>query len=106
MDLYWTFLIKVFEGSLTVQEAEMQESVTTDILFYLGSAILFILGFIPIVYFFIKKINRPIGETAQKMKELALGNYDLQMDIEKSNEFAEIAEAFKYMTEELKKPKS
>ena len=55
----------------------------------------------PIAWFFSKKALRPIKKVVDATRQVAEGNYDVQVDIKGINELEELSHSFNKMTQEL-----
>ena len=59
-------------------------------------------GVVVMLYFYSKRISRPIMEMNKISKEIAKGNFDLKVRAEGNTDIAELAENFNKMTDSLK----
>ena len=82
---------------------EIQETIlaTFEILFLSGA--LGLLLAVVMIYFFSKKMTRPLLEMNKAAQIIANGNFDRRLDITSNDEIGELGDSFNYMAESLEK---
>jgi diguanylate cyclase (GGDEF)-like protein/PAS domain S-box-containing protein len=85
-----------------VPESDIMGQINAD--YKLNALILILALFIIIVFSILiaKRVTKPILKLNQSAKELAQGNWDIEVDNRRNDEIGELANSFNHMTEQLK----
>lgn len=93
-------------SSLSVyRQTEINEELTETLTFIFGSYLFVLVFILVLVSFFAKRLSKPIIELTEATERISKGEENIELNIERTDEFRTLVDSFKRMTIELKKSK-
>ncbi len=93
-------------SSLSVyRQTEINEELTETLTFIFGSYLFVLVFILVLVSFFAKRLSKPIIELTEATERISKGEENIELNIERTDEFRTLVDSFKRMTVELEKSK-
>ena len=102
LELQGTRLRGMVDRLAEQSSAEAEELASSLMVIYWLTVIILMLGSITLTVWFSLSIGRPLAQLARNFKEVASGNFDLQIPAEGNSELDDLARAFNDMTGQLR----
>jgi nitrogen fixation/metabolism regulation signal transduction histidine kinase len=93
-------------SSLSVyRQTEINEELTETLTFIFGSYLFVLVFILVLVSYFAKRLSKPIIELTEATERISKGEGNIELNIERTDEFGTLVDSFKRMTIELEKSK-